>query len=145
MSQRRLIEQQLTNSIIGAFYRAYNTLGYGFLEHVYSAALERELRTRGHAVAREAFVRIMYDGHELVTQRLDMIVDESVIVELKSTPTIHNSASRQVYNNLKATNLKVGLLFHFGPKPAFWRIVGDVARSNPEHSNHPEHPCPPSS
>jgi len=145
MLQRRLIEQERTESIIGAFFRVYRILGYGFLEHVYSAAMERELRSRGHAVAREACVRIMYDGQELVTQRLDMIVDETIVVELKATTTIQHSASRQVYNYLKATNLRVGLLFHFGPRPAFWRIVGDVARSNPEPSNHPEHPCPPSS
>ena len=141
MSARRLLEQERTDSIIGGFYAAYNALGYGFLEHVYSAALERELRSRGHRVAREAFVRIMYKGEELVSQRLDMIVDECIVIEIKATQSVHESASRQLYNYLKATNLTVGLLFHFGPRPAFWLIVGDVARSDQAHPNHPAHPC----
>lgn len=145
MLQRVLIEQERTESIIGAFFRVYQVLGYGFLEQVYAAAMERELRARGHAVAREAFVRIMYEGEEIASQRLDLVVDEKIVVELKSTATISNSASRQIYNYLKATNLSVGLLFHFGPKPAFWRIVGDVARSNPERPLSPEHPCAPPS
>ncbi|MDP9177097.1 MAG: GxxExxY protein, partial [Gemmatimonadota bacterium] len=86
---RQLVEQELTKSIIGAFYEVYNTLGFGFLEHTYVMALERELRARGHHVAREASVRIMYKGEELSYQRLDMIVDGKVIVETKSTLELH--------------------------------------------------------
>ena len=53
MPDTQLLEEQLTHAVIGAFYEVYNTLGYGFLEQVYLAALERELRARGHAVGRE--------------------------------------------------------------------------------------------
>ena len=53
MARNELIEERLTHSVIGAFYEVYNTLGYGFLEHLYKAALERELRDRGHRVGRE--------------------------------------------------------------------------------------------
>ena len=141
MSTRRLIEQERTESIIGAFFKAYNTLGYGFLEHVYAAALERELLKRGHRVAREASVRIMYEGDELVTQRLDLLVDECIVVEIKASEVVSKSASRQLYNYLRATNLQVGLLFHFGPRPAFWRILGAVARSKSHHPIHSSHPC----
>lgn len=117
---RRLPEvtQALTHSIIGAFYEVYNTLGFGFLEHVYTKALERELLARGHRVARELSVRIYYKGEELATQRLDMIVDDVVVVESKSAKKLDRSAGRQLYNYLKATSLEVGLLFHFGPEPA---------------------------
>ena len=55
-----LVEERLTGSIIGSFYSVYWTLGFGFLEHVYVLALERELRARGHRVAREVSVDIMY-------------------------------------------------------------------------------------
>lgn len=51
-----LIEEQLTGSIIGAFYEVYNTLGFGFLEHIYVMAMERELIARGHHVDREMTV-----------------------------------------------------------------------------------------
>jgi GxxExxY protein len=123
MARGELLEERLTQSVIGAFYEVYNTLGYGFLEHVYRMALERELRDRGHRVARESGVRVMYKGAELTSQRLDMIVDEKLIVELKSTRELHPSAARQVYNYLKSTNLELALLLHFGPEPKFHRII----------------------
>jgi GxxExxY protein len=123
-----LIEEELTRSIIGAFFEVYNTLGYGFLEHVYILALELELRDRGHDVARQVGVRITYKGHQLTKQRLDMVIDGKVIVEAKSTLDLHAAARRQVYNYLKATNLEVGLLLHFGPKASFYREI----RSSPK-------------
>jgi GxxExxY protein len=123
MPERELIEEHLTKSVIGAFYEVYNTLGYRYLEQVYLAALERELRERGHAVGREVWVPVHYKGEVISRQRLDMIVDERLVVEAKSTQELHKSAPRQVYNYLRATRLQVGLLLHFGPDPAFYRLV----------------------
>src|SRR5688500_7549111 len=74
-----LIEEALSSSVIAAFYEVYNNLGYGFLEHVYSLAMERELIARGHKVARELGVLVWYKGEELTWQRLDMVVDEFAI------------------------------------------------------------------
>ena len=102
MTRGSLIEGRLTQSVIGAFYQVYNTLGYGFLEHVYAKALERELVARGHRVDREVLVRIMYRGELLTTQRMDMLVDFKLIVETKATEQLSKSASRQLYNYLKA-------------------------------------------
>jgi GxxExxY protein len=124
---RKLIEGDTTEAIIGSFYEVYNTLGFGFLEHIYVMALERELVARGHHVDREVAVRVAYKGEELSRQRLDMIVDGKVIVETKSTLDLHKSARRQLYNYLKATNLEVGLLLHFGPGASVYREI----RSNP--------------
>jgi len=118
-----LIEEQLTESVIGAYYDVYNALGFGFLEHVYTMALERELRARGHTVSREVYVSVRYKDEELCKQRIDMIVDDRLIIETKSTELLHKSAIRQVYNYLRATRLEVGLLLHFGPEPAFYRQV----------------------
>ena len=123
MSEQELIEGQLTESVIGAFYEVYNALGFGFLEQVYMAALERELRARGHAVGREVWVPVRYKGEEIARQRIDMAVDERLVVEAKSTQELHKSAPRQVYNYLRATRLQVGLLLHFGPDPAFYRLL----------------------
>lgn len=111
----QIIEPELTYSVIGAF-EVCNTLGYGFLEHVYSLGMERELAARGHRVSREYAAMIYYKGEALTSQRLDMIVDEKLIVELKATETLNRSASRQLYNYLRSTNLELGLLLHFGPK-----------------------------
>lgn len=123
MARDELIEERLTHSVIGAFYEVYNTLGYGFLEHLYKAALERELRDRGHRVGREVYVLVIYKGQPLGRQKIDLIVDDALVVEIKSTESLHESAMRQIYNYLRATNLRVGLLLHFGPKPIFHRVV----------------------
>jgi GxxExxY protein len=130
-----LLEKELTESIIGAFYEVYNTLGFGFLERIYVMALERELRSRGHDVAREVQVRVAYKGEELSGQRIDMIVDGKVIVETKSTLDLPPMARRQLRNYLGATNLEVGLVLHFGPKATFYREIrtrGWVRRAGPE-------------
>jgi GxxExxY protein len=87
------------------------------------AALERELRARGHAVGREVWVPVHFKGEVISRQRIDMVVDERLVIEAKSTQDLHRSALRQVYNYLRATRLQVGLLLHFGPDPAFYRLV----------------------
>ena len=114
--QPELIEEKLTYAIIGAGFEAYNALGYGFLEHVYVMALERELLERGHRVSRELAVPVFYKGQELCTQRLDMVVDGKVVVEVKATRSLAEDAVRQLSNYLRSTRLEVGLLIHFGPK-----------------------------
>jgi GxxExxY protein len=131
MSDHELIERWLTDSVIGAFYEVYNSLGFGFLEQVYMAALERELRARDHAVAREVWVPVHYKGEEISRQRIDMVVGERLVIEAKSTQDLHKSAPRQVYNYLRATRLQVGLLLHFGPEPAFYRLVHTQATPAP--------------
>ncbi len=131
MSRSTLIHEQLTGSIIGAFFEVYNTLDSGYHEHLYVRALERELLGRGHRVAREFGVRVMYKGEELGFQRLDMVVDDVVVVEAKSTFTLDKVARRQVYNYLRATNLEVGLLLHFGPQANFYRVAGRSVASVP--------------
>jgi GxxExxY protein len=124
-----LIEETLTGSVIGAFYEVYNTLGFGFLEHIYVMALERELIARGHSVGREVAIRVRYKGEELGLQRIDMVVDEKLIVEVKSTYELHKAAPRQVFNYLRATNLEVGLLLFFGPTPSFFRLISSNKQS----------------
>jgi GxxExxY protein len=122
MRKIELVQEGLTRSVIGAFFEVYNALGFGFLEHIYVMALERELLGRGHAVAREVHVHVHYKHHSLGVQRIDMVVDEILVVETKSTLELHKAAQRQVFNYLRATKFEVGLLLHFGPKPQFYRL-----------------------
>ena len=122
-----LIEEALSSSVIGAFYDVYNNLGYGFLEHVYSLAMERELLARGHKVQRELAVLVWYKGQELTWQRLDMVVDDKLVIEIKSTRDLGEAAPRQLFSYLRSTNLEVGLLLHFGPKARFFRTVASNA------------------
>lgn len=117
MAHGELIEDRRTYSVIGAFYEVYRQLGFGLLESLYAKALEIELRERGHLVGREVYFPVMYKGHLLGRQRLDMLVDEVLIVETKATVALSKADSYQVHNYLKAANLPVALLLHFGPEP----------------------------
>jgi GxxExxY protein len=141
---RELLEAQLTGSIIGAFYEVYNTIGFGFLEHIYVMAMERELIARGHHVDREMTVNVMYKGEQLAYQRLDMIVDGKVVVETKSSLDLHRTARRQLYNYLKATHFELGLLLHFGQEAAFYRVIRRNPQINPPNPENPANPHEPS-
>lgn len=123
MGRITLVHDRLTYSVIGAFFEVYYTLGFGFLEHVYVASLTRELKHRGHDVGREVSVSVLYKGEEVAHQRLDMIVDQKLVVETKATRALHDGAVRQVENYLRATTLELGLLLHFGPQPKFYRVI----------------------
>jgi GxxExxY protein len=123
MTKIHLIEREATNAIIGAFFDVYNELGFGFLERVYALALERELASRGHAVGREVSVPIFYKGALLTTHRADLMVDQRVVVEVKSTHVLPPITKRQTLNYLSATRIEVALILHFGPEAKFYRLV----------------------
>ena len=117
------LHEALTYDIIRAFFEVYNELGHGLLESVYAAALAFVLRGMGHEVQTEVGVTVYFRGHAIARQRIDMLVDGLVVVEIKSTQELPKTATRQLYNYLKATKLEVGLLLHFGPDPRFLRLV----------------------
>ena len=123
MSRTELVEGALTHSIIRAFYEVYNDLDFGFYEHIYKAALEKELRARGHRVDREVRVVVYYKGEPIAVQIIDMVVDGKVVVEAKSTADVRPAWGRQLQNYLRATELEVGLLLHFGLEAKFYRVV----------------------
>ena len=139
MTSEGLVAAQLTRSVIGAFFEVYTTLGYGFLEEVYARSLAKELNNRGHSVAREVRIPIRYKGEIIAFQRLDMVVDAKLIVEVKSTSELHQTAARQVYHYLRATSFQVGLLLHFGPEAKFHRLIS-LSSSHPCTPRDPHNP-----
>ncbi len=101
--------------IVGAAMHVYNQLGIGFLEPVYQEALEIELQRRGIPFEREKELTIMYDGMQLQqTYRADFVCYNNIIVELKAVSALDNIHRAQVYNYLKATGYKLGILINFG-------------------------------
>ena len=106
----------------------YNYYGYGLSEAVYVGALEHELRDRGHTVVRELLVLIDYKGRYVARQRLDMVVDNRIIVENKATEKLSLPDRSQLLSYLRATAFEVGVLLHFGPKPSFERYVDHPKR-----------------
>ncbi|WP_227508275.1 GxxExxY protein [Marinobacter sp. P4B1] len=110
--------------ITGCVYEVYRHLGCGFLESVYQRALVHELRAAGLAVESEAAVTINYKGQPLAEHRLDLLVENRIIVELKAQQKVPFAAESQLINYLKATGLKLGLLVNFAfPKATVKRII----------------------
>jgi GxxExxY protein len=123
-----LIEGDRVQSIVGAFYAVYNYFGFGFSESVYAGALELELGDRGHEVSRELAVEVCYKGRHVAWYRLDLVVDERIIVEVKVGDSMPKYAALQLLNYLHATSFEVGVLLHFGPVPKFHRFVDHPKR-----------------
>jgi GxxExxY protein len=120
---RQLIHHALTHEIIGAFFKVYNVLGYGFLETPYVNALSLELQNRGLLVQRELPIELHYEGQKVGLYRADLIVEGKVLVEAKASAALCEADQRQIFNYLRASKLSVGLLLHFGPTPNHKRVV----------------------
>lgn len=124
-----LLEAERVHAIVGAFFIVYNYFGGGGLsESAYTGALEYELTLRGHKVDREVMVPVYYKGKLVARQRLDMVVDNRVIVEAKATERLAPSAGAQLISYLRATTFQVGVLLHFGPHPKFYRFVDSMKK-----------------
>ncbi len=121
----KMLHDNLTERVIKAFYEVYNTLGYGFLEKVYENAMVLELQKGGLKVVQQAPIHVFYNGQIIGDYFADLLIEEKVIVELKSTKTISNEHIAQILNYLKATNIEVGLILNFGPRPQVKRKVYD--------------------
>jgi GxxExxY protein len=119
--------REITESIIQAFYVVYNTLGYGFLEKVHQHALSFELERRGLRVVQQAPIQVFYCGRQGGEYFADLLVESRVIIEIKAAETLCDEHSAQLLNYLKATEIEVGLLLNFGPRPQVKRKIYDAA------------------
>ncbi len=119
-----LQHEEITEQIIGSAFEVYRILGYGFLEKVYKKALQVELISRGLDARIESPIRVNYKDVNVGDYFADIFVEERVIVELKVAKEYHSEDEPQLLNELKATNIKVGLLINFGrTKVEFKRMV----------------------
>ena len=118
-----LLHSELTEIIIGAFYQVHHELGFGFLESVYSAALGCMFLDLGVPFEREVPSAVYFRGLRIGRFRADMIVDRRVLIEIKASSVLDPNAEAQLINYLRATDLELGLLLHFGQKPGFRRLV----------------------
>ena len=110
-----LYNKEQSYAINGAAMNVYNALGHGFLEAVYQEALELEFIKRGIPYEREKELKIFYEGKELrQTYKADFVCYGDIIVELKAVAHLDDSHRSQVFNYLKATGFKLGLLCNFG-------------------------------
>ena len=113
----------LTQKIIGVFYEVYNELGHGFLESVYQKSLALALESAGLNSCSRIDIPVWFRGHQVGHFEADMLVEKSVLLELKATRALDSSHRAQLLNYLKATEIEVGLLLNFGPRPEFKRLA----------------------
>ncbi len=118
-----MLHEAVTDKIIKAYFQVYNTLGYGFLEKVYENALLYELQRNGFKVQKQRPIKVHYFDQVVGEYFADLVVDDKVIIELKSAEAISGNYIAQLMNYLKATHIEVGLVMNFGPKPGFKRRI----------------------
>jgi GxxExxY protein len=122
--ERRRDLDSITAKIIGCIYKVSNTLGSGFLEKVYENALALELRKSGLKAQQQHGIKVRYDGAVVGEFAADLLIEEKVIIELKTTKALDDVHMAQCVNYLKATGLSVCLLINFGkPKAEIRRTV----------------------
>ena len=126
-----MTENEITYQIRGAIYDVYKSLGPGLLESVYEEAMVYELQKRGLTVERQKTVPILYDGHILHTDlRLDLVVEGTVIVELKSVQEMREVFWKQTLTYLRLLKLRLGILVNFNVdnilEDAIFRIVNHL-------------------
>ena len=110
-----MTENEISTIIVDACYKIHTTLGPGLLESVYESVLHHELNKRGMSVAKQQVIPICYDGHQIEQGfRADLIVEEKVIIELKSVEKVIPVHKKQLLTYLRLSNMKLGLLVNFG-------------------------------
>jgi GxxExxY protein len=119
----RYKHEELTRRIIGIFYEVYNELGFGFLESVYREAMARALRAEGLNVEKEFVLKARFRGQVVGEFKVDLLVNGSVLVELKAARSLDPSHQAQTLNYLRAGVLEVALLLNFGPKAQVRRLA----------------------
>lgn len=118
-----LLFQDLTNQIIKCFYTVYNNLGYGFLEKVYENSLLIELKRNGLSAEKQRKISVYYEEYLVGEYYADIIVNDTIIIELKAAEAIIEEHETQLLNYLKATDKEIGLLLNFGKKPEIRRKI----------------------
>jgi GxxExxY protein len=123
MDNEKLLLEDVTDEIINAFYLVYNELGFGFLEKVYQNSLYLELLSRGFKVEPQKQIKVYFKGRQVGEYYADMVVDDLIILELKTSGGIELENEARLLNYLKGTEMEVGLLLNFGLKPQIKRKI----------------------
>ena len=118
-----MLHKEITDKIINAYYKVYNTLGYGFLEKVYENSMVVALRKAWLKVEQQKNIKVYYESEEVGDYYADLLVEDLVIIELKAAKALSEDHEAQLVNYLKATTIEIGLLINFGKEPNFKRKI----------------------
>ena len=113
--------KDVTFQIIAAVIEVHKILGFGFLENVYEKALLKELRLRGLKAEAQKEIRVIYKNEEVGSYFADIVVNDEIVLELKSVEHLTNNHKAQLLNYLKGTGLRVGFLINFGKEKAEYK------------------------
>ena len=117
------VKSDVTEKIIGCFYKVYNALGFGFVEKVYENALCVELGKCGFDFKQQYPIKVKYNNSVVGEFVCDILIDNSIILEVKATGSLLPIHDAQLMNYLKATGIRIGLLLNFGSEPQVRRKV----------------------
>ncbi len=126
--ERRYKHAELTEEIIGVFYEVYNELGQGFLEKVYEEAMSIVLKGKNIDFQRQVPVPVWFRGVKIGFYEADLVIAGHVLVELKACKSLDPSHESQLLNYLRSTDIEVGLLLNFGPRPQVRRFAFENER-----------------
>ncbi|HEY2064493.1 MAG TPA: GxxExxY protein [Gemmatimonadaceae bacterium] len=115
-------DDALTRQVIGCFLTAYNELGFGFTESVYSAALQILFRDIGLDARREHGIDVMFRGSKIGAYRVDYLIEDVLVLELKAGSQLPPGSRAQLLTYLRTSRKEVGLVLFFGPKPEIERV-----------------------
>ena len=131
-----MLHQEITGTAIKAFYTVHTEMGWGFLESVYQNAMLIELKQLGLKAEKERNVKVNYKGKQVGDYFADIIIEDKVILELKTHERLDDQCKYQLINYLKASNIEIGLLLNFGKSAEFKRVI----HSNDQNRQSPIHP-----
>lgn len=127
-----LLYKELSYKVQGSFYEVYKSFGHAFKESVYHKALLEELKSLGLEVDSQKRISIYYKGRKVGTYTPDIVIDGSIIIEIKCKPQLTKGDIKQFWQYLRGSDYKVGYLVNFGRAGGveFIRRVYDTARKN---------------
>ena len=127
-----LKHEKVTEMVIGCAYRVHNRMGYGFLESVYERCMAVELGKMGLKAESQRPITVYYEGQNVGEFVADLVVDGTIIIELKSVTRLVKAHEVQLVNYLTATRTDVGLLLNFGPEKVEVKRKFRLPRSQPD-------------
>lgn len=123
-NKEKIIYKDLSFRIMESVFEVHNVLGPGYSENIYESALAKEFKERKINYERQRLIDVYYKGEKIGEYRLDMVVEEKIVLELKAVSEVNEIFESQLLSYLKATEMKLGILINFGSKKVeFKRIV----------------------
>lgn len=117
------LHKQLSEIVLKTYFDVYNYLGYGFLEKVYQNAMYLELKSKGLKVEAQKPIKVYFREVIVGEYYADLLVNDLIIIELKSCDCLKDQHKAQLLNYLRATESEIGFLFNFGIEPEFKRFI----------------------